>query len=150
MSENEFERKKVCYEQNCENFRSLNKIMWQVPIIAMTLTGGLGYGLERLSNVGEFKTDLLIFAGIANVVFVIVLFRLRYVMEELLEKMELFETGNARSSKSYIVVSIFSALLLLSSYEMFSLAHDGNSQSFSNQAGVTGYITDTVSKDDCD
>jgi hypothetical protein len=45
----EFERQKLCYEQNCEQMRSLNQIMWQVPIIAMTLTGGLWYGVATLS-----------------------------------------------------------------------------------------------------
>ena len=40
MSE-EFERSKLCYEQNFEHARTLNAQMNQVPVLAMTLTGGL-------------------------------------------------------------------------------------------------------------
>jgi hypothetical protein len=50
MSET-FEREKLCYEQNCEQMRSLNQIMWQVPIIAMTLTGGLWRAVATLNGV---------------------------------------------------------------------------------------------------
>jgi hypothetical protein len=51
MAENiQFERDKVCYEQNCEHMRSLNQIMWQVPMIAMTLTGGLWYAVATMKG----------------------------------------------------------------------------------------------------
>ena len=30
---NQFERDKVCYVQNCEQMRSLNQVMWQVPLV---------------------------------------------------------------------------------------------------------------------
>jgi len=33
--------KLAAYNQNSENFRSLNQLMWQIPLIAMSLTGGL-------------------------------------------------------------------------------------------------------------
>ena len=54
----QFEKEKVCYEQNCQTFRSLNQLMWQVPIIAMTVTGGLWFGVGTFSSLGNIDAVL--------------------------------------------------------------------------------------------
>lgn len=79
---NDFERAKVAYEQNFEQFRSLNQVMWQVPVIAMTLTGGLWFGAASVEAMAGFQYLLLILAALANLGLVVVLARLRFVMEE--------------------------------------------------------------------
>ena len=43
------------YEQNYEQFRSLNQIMWQIPVLAMTLTGGLWFGVSSIQDSGIDK-----------------------------------------------------------------------------------------------
>ena len=43
---------KEAYEQNYQQFRSLNQIMWQIPVLAMTLTGGRS-GRRRTSVSGS-------------------------------------------------------------------------------------------------
>ena len=76
-----FEREKLCYEQNCEQMRSLNQIMWQVPIIAMTLTGGLWYGVATLGAVqAGVRMALLLFGAAANIALILVIQRVRFVM----------------------------------------------------------------------
>lgn len=86
-----FEREKVCYEQNCQQMRSLNQIMWQVPIIAMTLTGGLWYAIATLEKVDPIiKVSLLLFGGVANFSLVLMIIRVRNVMQAYMNQMKAF------------------------------------------------------------
>ena len=85
-----FEREKACYEQNFEQSRSLNQIMWQVPVIAMTLTGGLWFGAASLDSMPGFKYLLLSFGALANLGLMVVLTRVRYVMGEYLNAIKQF------------------------------------------------------------
>lgn len=41
-----FEEQKwlTAYSENPQTFRSLDKLMWSVPLLSMTLTGGLWFG----------------------------------------------------------------------------------------------------------
>jgi DNA polymerase III epsilon subunit-like protein len=118
----DFERAKVCYEQNCQHMRSLNQIMWQVPIAAMTLTGGLWYAVATLSGVGMgIKYLLLLFAAIANSLLILVLRRVRLVMAAYMVKIKEFnpagfavtESQQARKwlKKDGLVANLFCALL---------------------------------------
>ena len=90
----QFERVKVCYEQNCEAFRGLNQLMWQVPVIAMTLTGGLWYGVATLKDMKTIKTLLLLLAALGDVAFIVVLVRVRAVMSAYLDKIKEFNTNS--------------------------------------------------------
>jgi len=91
----QFERDKICYEQNCESFRGLNQLMWQVPVIAMTLTGGLWYGVATLNEMkAGIKTLLLLLAALGDLAFIVVLVRVRAVMAAYLEKIKDFNPGS--------------------------------------------------------
>jgi len=75
------------YNQNSETFRALNALMWQVPLIAMTLTGGLWFGVSSIprdSGLLFLRPGLLLLAGIGDVLLVVVLERLRYIIREYL------------------------------------------------------------------
>jgi len=41
---------KEAYEQNYQQFRSFNQIMWQIPVLAMTLTDGLWFGVSTIDD----------------------------------------------------------------------------------------------------
>jgi hypothetical protein len=43
-----FEREKTIFEQDCQEFRSLNGFLWQIPVIVSTLTGGLWFGASKV------------------------------------------------------------------------------------------------------
>lgn len=88
-----FERDKVCYEQNFEQFRSLNQIMWQVPVIATTLTGGLWFGAASVGPMQGFQYLLLLLAALSNLGLIVVLTRVRFVMEAYLEAIKRFNPG---------------------------------------------------------
>lgn len=84
------EKEEFVYNQNCQDFRSLNEIMWRVPILAMSLTGGLGIAIATFDLSNPARQALLVFAGLGNVIFILVLFRLRSVMDRLLMNIHAF------------------------------------------------------------
>lgn len=106
------EKDKAIFDQNCEDFRSLNEIMWKVPIIVITLTGGLWFGVGSMNIADQAKTSLLILAGIANLIFIAVLFRLRYVMNKILKEIKRYQ--GLQPGIAYVFVILFSGLLLFS------------------------------------
>ncbi|WP_415921293.1 class I SAM-dependent methyltransferase [Tateyamaria sp. SN6-1] len=73
------------YEQNYQQFRSLNQIMWQIPVLAMTLTGGLWFGVASLGNRPVLVSVLLLTASVGNLTLAAILYRFRHVMECYLE-----------------------------------------------------------------
>lgn len=78
----------AAFNQNSETFRTLNALMWQVPLIAMTLTGGLWFGVSSISKdsgLSFLRPGLLLLAGIGDVLLIVVLERLRYIVNEYLE-----------------------------------------------------------------
>jgi hypothetical protein len=96
-----FERDKVCYEQNCEHLRALNQIMWQVPMIAMTLTGGVWYAVASLPAMTKsLKYGLLVFVMVADVFLIFILQRVRSVMAAYLLKIEEFHPPGFADTKS--------------------------------------------------
>jgi hypothetical protein len=120
-----FERDKVCYEQHSESFRNLNNQMWQVPIIAMTLTGGLWFGVFSADITKLIAAALLIFCALCNLMFIFILFRVRLVMSILIEKFTLFNSdyainislsneGNRILRQDKLVIILFSIMLGLS------------------------------------
>jgi hypothetical protein len=116
-----FEREKLCYEQNYEQFRSLNQIMWQVPIIAMTLTGGLWFGATKVLEMRAAQYALLFLACVGNAGLVVVLKRTRFVMGEYLNKIKEFHPdGYVDASRggflegNKVVMRTFATLLALS------------------------------------
>lgn len=71
---------KEAYEQNYQQFRSLNQIMWQVPVLAMTLTGGLWFGVSKIEDRPLLAVMLLLTAVVGNLTISVILLRFRFVM----------------------------------------------------------------------
>ncbi|MBP2614111.1 class I SAM-dependent methyltransferase [Agrobacterium pusense] len=120
MSELENQKMLAAYGQNSESFRSLNQQMWQIPLISMTLTGGLWFGVSKADASPFFQVSLLALAAIANLGLLIVLFRLRYVMQRHLDWLEAFNAsgfvgapGKSFLTRPLMVRSIFQLLLFL-------------------------------------
>lgn len=115
-----FELQKVCYEQNCQQFRSLNQQMNQIPALGITLTGGLWYAAGAVKDLdGSIKFSLLIFAGYSNLALIFIVLRIRDVIASYLEKIEefyppSFVPGKPKKPKfhrgDYSMISIYCAL----------------------------------------
>src|SRR5690606_11036982 len=85
------ERMRVCYEQNFEQARSLNVQMNHVPVLAMTLTGGLWFAAGVTQGLPiDIRFALLLFAGLCNLALALAVLRIRDVLESYLEKLEEF------------------------------------------------------------
>jgi hypothetical protein len=115
-----FDRDRVCYEQNFQQFRAMNQIMWQVPLLAITITGGLWYAAVSVTGAQEFKRPLFALSAILDIALIFVLVRVRYVMGAYLEKLKEFNPARfveAPGTRWYdgrlIVIKAFSAALAL-------------------------------------
>ncbi|RWA97446.1 class I SAM-dependent methyltransferase [Mesorhizobium sp.] len=78
----------AAFNQNSEHFRSLNSLMWQVPLIAMTLTGGLWYGVSTSQSSQLIQVCLLLLASGGNLGLFIALSRIRFIMGRYLKWFE--------------------------------------------------------------
>ena len=115
--------RQAAFEQNHLAFRSLNQQMWQIPLISMTLTGGLWFGVSRVEDFPLFQLALLFLAAAGNAALFIVILRLRFVMERYLNWIaNNYETGFVSADdgehwyqKSFVVRTSFQAMLLLAS-----------------------------------
>jgi hypothetical protein len=102
----------VAYEQLCNDFRALNTILWQAPVLFTTLTGGLWFVAASFHISPDAQTWILRFVAAANILMIIALWRLRLVMEGHLNRIQQYD-GRPSSGRKYIIVSCFSALLAL-------------------------------------
>ncbi|TWJ26543.1 hypothetical protein [Geobacter argillaceus] len=118
------DKDKIIFEQNCQDFRSLNEIMWRVPIIVITLTGGLWFGVGSIDTSEEAKKYLLYLAGGANITFILVLIRLRLVMQGILRDIKDFQCKQL--GRGYFFVILFSILLAFAALVSFHAASEGS------------------------
>lgn len=105
----------VVYEQLCADFRSLNGFLWQMPVLLMTLTGGLWFAVASLGLTPTARSDLLNFAGIADLLMIVALFRLRIVMSRVQARIRKLDGGETHKV-NYVIVVIFSILLACASF----------------------------------
>lgn len=105
------DRDALIYEQSCLEFRSLNGFFWQIPLIMMTLNGGLWYSVASLDLSVCAQRGILLFGALANLVMVFGLARLRSVMQDLLTNIHAFQ-GTRPSGRPRLIQTLFSVLLL--------------------------------------
>ena len=150
MSNGDFEREKICYEQNFQHARSINDQMNRVPPLSITLTGGLWFGAALTDNVDStIRFGLLLFAGISNIALVLSIYRIRDVLESYLQKVKEFHEVSYASGRPdnpklgrfgcYGMVSLYAALMLSGSLLSFAGAFFFYWPfCFSNWLGLTG------------
>lgn len=116
----DFERAKVIFEQNCEDFRSLNGFLWQIPIIVATLTGGLWFGVAQVGSDKFVQASLYFLAFAVNITFIVVLWRLRKgVMKRLLDEIHNYQ-GVPQTPGAFTVIWMFTILMALSGLISFA------------------------------
>ena len=110
----------AAYNQNSETFRALNALMWQIPLIAMTLTGGLWFGVASISKdsgLSFLRPGLLLLAGVGDVMLIIILERLRHIIGEYLLWLDAahprgFVAAEGKGLKSRKVVKVCFQIML--------------------------------------
>lgn len=115
-----FDRDKVCYEQNFQQYRAMNQIMWQVPLLAITITGGLWYAALNVTGVQDFKRPIFLLAFVLDFALIAVLWRVRHVMSAYMVQIESFNPGSFVKASGrglfnwpYTVVTAFSVALAI-------------------------------------
>ena len=103
---------KTAYEQLCTDFRALNTILWQLPVIVTTLTGGLWFAVASFDLTDQARSGLLVFAGLADLIMIAALIRLRYVMETMRGRICAFD-GRPSPKGNFFTVGLMSLLLLI-------------------------------------
>lgn len=114
---------KVIYEQLCNDFRSLNGFLWQTPLIFMTLTGGLWLAVASFELSLLARGWLLTFAGLSNLLMIAALYRLRYVMQRMMARIQQLD-GRPDPRMNYFIVTCFSLLLLMAAIGSFVASSD--------------------------
>lgn len=129
-----FEREKLTFEHNSDQVRHLNAQMNHVPILSITLTGGLWYAAGSMDGVaGDLKFYLLLFASFCNFCLVFVCFRVRDVLESCLERIqqfhpETFADGRpalpilGKFSRSNSMIITYTLLILTAAFLSFVVA----------------------------
>ena len=116
----ELNRQKAIFEQDCQDFRALNTILWQIPLIVSTLTGGLWFGVSKVGTDRFIEISLFFLAGIINAGFIIVLWRLRRgVMQPILNAIHTYQ-ARGQPGGGYTVITVFTVMLLISAAISFA------------------------------
>lgn len=84
-------KQELAFLEAGQHMRALNQLMWQVPNIAMAITGGLWYGAANVHTDGP-RAWVFAFAALADCMTVITLWRLRYLIELEIGKQKQFES----------------------------------------------------------
>jgi hypothetical protein len=126
---------KVVYEQLCNDFRSLNGFLWQTPLIFMTLTGGLWFAVASFDLTSTARSWLLIFAGAANLLMIAALYRLRFVMQGIMERIQKLDK-RPDPRWNYFIVTCFA--LLLSTAAIGSFVASSDPSRYFSRAGQSG------------
>ena len=121
-----FDREKVCYEQNFQQYRAMNQIMWQVPLLAITITGGLWYAALNVTGVQDFKRPIFLLAFVLDAALIAVLWRVRHVMSAYMVQIERFHPGSFVKASGrglfnwpFTVVTAFSIALAIAAISSF-------------------------------
>lgn len=104
------------YRQASEDFRQLNQIFWQAPGIVITITGGLGIAIATQDLDIRLERGMLFFAAFVNLIWIVVLTRLRLgVMSHLLQRSrDMTHNVTARNPNrrwEHLILILFSVLL---------------------------------------
>lgn len=85
------DRDKTAFDQNFAQFRNLNDHLHRLPTLSTTLTGGLWFAAGVQKDLpAEIRFALLYLAGWFSLMLILVMFRLRDVMQSYLDKIGKF------------------------------------------------------------
>lgn len=108
----QFKTLELKYLEAGQHLRSLNQLMWQVPSMVIAITGGLWYGA---TTVDEFqaRTVVLSFAAVFSLLTIVIIWRLRGLIQMHIERQGQFSPDNAHVPRGkYVVIGCWTTALL--------------------------------------
>ncbi len=108
-----YKKEELQYVEAGQHLRSLNQLMWQVPSLAIALTGGLWYGATLVSDEITRRFLLALSAGV-DLLTIITLLRLRSVIGAHIAYQKQFAgaTSQDKDRFRYTVIACWSVALV--------------------------------------
>lgn len=108
-----YKKEELQYVEAGQHLRSLNQLMWQVPSLAIALTGGLWYGATLVSDETTRRLLLGFSAGV-DLLTIITLLRLRSVIGVHINFQKQFASATSQDKDRfrYTVITCWSMALL--------------------------------------
>jgi hypothetical protein len=107
-----FKKEELIFVEAGQHIRALNAILWQVPSMAIAITGGLWYGVSLFDH-GTVKIAALIFTSLVDIITVLIIWRLRSVMDEYIVTQRSFQPNVTQKRKKNRVIMYWTSILLL-------------------------------------
>lgn len=116
-----FDRDKASYDQNFNHFRNLNDHLHRLPTLCTTIAGGIWFAAGIKDTLDPaMRFALMYLAGWFSLMLILVMIRMRDVMESYLEKIKEFNLPSFAGGKpkkpalpqflDYSMVSLFAAM----------------------------------------
>ncbi|WP_175718800.1 hypothetical protein [Burkholderia anthina] len=106
-----YRKEELRYLEAGQHLRSLNQLMWQVPSLAIAITGGLWYGATVVGD-DTARRFLFIFSGTVDVLTIVTLWRLRSIIGKHLAYQIQFAGVSDQDRFRRVVISCWSVALL--------------------------------------
>lgn len=106
----EYKKKELIFVEAGQHIRALNVTLWQVPSMAIAITGGLWYGIS-LFDQEAVKIAALIFTSIVDLVTVRIIWRLRAVMSGYLTAQLSFQSLTDEGKPKHVVMWCWTIIL---------------------------------------
>lgn len=106
----EYKKQEVVFVEAGQHIRALNVILWQVPSMAIAITGGLWYGISLFDH-EAVKIAALIFTSLVDLVTVRIIWRLRSVMNGYLTAQLSFQSLADAGKPKHVVMWCWTIIL---------------------------------------
>lgn len=106
----EYRRLEIQYLEAGQHFRSLNQLMWQIPGMAIAITGGLWYGASTVTA-DQPRAWVFSFVAIVDVLTIVILWRIRHLIQNHINYQSLFAGKAIQDEGKRTVIKCWSATL---------------------------------------
>jgi hypothetical protein len=107
----EYKKKELVFVEAGQHIRALNVTLWQVPSMAIAITGGLWYGISLFDH-ETVKFSALMFTSLVDLVTIGIIWRLRSVMSDYLVAQLSFQSLPDSGKPKHIVMWCWTVILL--------------------------------------
>lgn len=105
-----YKKQELVFIEAGQHIRALNVTLWQVPSMAIAITGGLWYGISLFDH-ATVKIAALLFTSLVDLVTIRIIWRLRSVMSDYLVAQLSFQSQSGPDKPKHIVMWCWSAIL---------------------------------------
>lgn len=107
-----YKKDELQYLEAGQHLRSLNQLMWQVPGMVIAITGGLWYGATTVESELP-RTVVLLFAALFDILTILIIWRLRDLIEKHITLQRSFSPSLDSASKGKKTVIICWSVALI-------------------------------------